>query len=99
MERSDQKTRKVPIRQCAGCAEHFPKKQLIRVVRTPEGAVELDLVGKKNGRGVYLCKRAACFKKARKTRKLERELECPISDAVYDAIEAQIAAAEQADEA
>lgn len=97
MENSNLKKRKVPVRQCAGCAEHFPKKQLIRVVRTPEGAVELDLVGKKNGRGVYLCKKASCFKKARKTRRLERELECPISDAVYDAIEEQIAAAEQAD--
>ncbi len=87
MEKKQQKGKKVPIRQCAGCGEHFPKKELIRIVRCPDGRVELDLVGKKSGRGVYLCKSAACFKKARKTRKIERELECPISEEIYDSIE------------
>lgn len=84
------KPRRIPVRQCAGCMEHFPKKELIRLVRTPEGEVVLDLVGKKSGRGVYICKNASCFKKARKTRKFERELECKISDEVYDAIEKQL---------
>ena len=87
MEKKQQKLRKIPIRQCAGCGEHFPKKELIRIVRSPEGDVSLDFVGKKSGRGVYLCKSRACFKKARKTRKIERELECPISEELYDEIE------------
>ena len=78
------KQRKIPMRQCKGCREMFPKKELLRVVRSPEGEISLDLVGKKPGRGAYICKNAECLNKARKTQSLERELECAISDAVYD---------------
>ena len=90
MENNKNKVKKVPIRQCSGCGEHFPKKELIRVVRTPDGEIKLDFVGKVSGRGVYLCPKATCFKKARKTRKIERELECPISEELYDSIEKAI---------
>jgi predicted RNA-binding protein YlxR (DUF448 family) len=78
------KVKKQPERRCAGCGEHFPKKELIRVVRTPEGNIELDLVGKKSGRGVYVCKRLDCFKKARKARRFESALECIIPEEVYE---------------
>lgn len=82
--------KKLPVRMCAGCAEHKPKKELVRVVRTPEGVVELDLTGKKSGRGAYVCLNPACLKKARKTRRIERALDCPIPDAVYDRMETEM---------
>ncbi len=78
------KVKKQPERRCSGCGEHFPKKELIRVVRTPEGNIELDLIGKKSGRGVYVCKRSECFKKARKARRFESALECVIPEEVYE---------------
>ena len=68
------KTRKTPMRVCAGCQEQKSKKEMIRVVRTPEGAVEIDKTGKKSGRGVYLCPNSECLKRARKSRALERAL-------------------------
>ena len=75
--------KKQPERRCTGCGEHFPKKELIRVLRTPEGEIVLDLIGKASGRGAYICKKAECLKKARKARRLEASLECAIPDAVY----------------
>ena len=82
--------KKIPERKCAGCAQRFPKRELIRVVRTPEGNVELDSVGKKNGRGVYLCRCPECFKKVRKGDRLSRSLETKVSDEIYDSIESII---------
>ncbi len=82
--------RKQPIRKCSGCGERFPKNELIRVVRTPEGEIILDPVGKKNGRGAYLCKNATCLKKARKSKKIDTALECKIPDEVYDRLEEDI---------
>lgn len=82
--------RKVPIRKCSGCGQHFPKNELIRVLRTPEGEIVLDLVGKKSGRGAYLCRKLACLKKARKSRRLEGSLECAIPDGVYERLEAEL---------
>lgn len=70
--------------------QSFPKKELIRMVRTPEGNVELDFIGKKSGRGAYLCKSAACFKKARKAGRFERNLECDIPDTVFDRLEVEL---------
>ena len=67
-----------------GCNEKRPKKELIRVVRTPEGEVSLDLVGKKSGRGAYICKSVSCFEKALKSKRLERTLEVEIPDSVYE---------------
>ena len=74
----------VPIRQCMGCREQKPKKELIRVVRSPEGQVSLDFRGKAPGRGAYLCRDAACLKKAVKSRALERALSVPIPPEVFD---------------
>ena len=82
--------KKIPTRRCLGCGEHFPKKSLIRVLRTPEGDVVLDLTGKKSGRGAYICKKAACLKKARKSKRIEASLECAIPEAVYDRMEEEI---------
>ena len=92
------RVKKIPIRQCGGCGEHLPKKQLIRVVRTPEGAVTVDFVGKVSGRGVYICPKSSCFKKARKSKRFERELGCPISEELYDTIENAIREKEQAED-
>ena len=82
--------RKIPTRRCTGCGEHFPKKTLIRVLRTPEGEIILDLTGKKNGRGAYICKNAACLKKARKSRRIELSLDCRISDELYIKMEEEL---------
>ena len=73
-----------------GCNEHKPKAELIRVVRDPEGQISLDFKGKKSGRGAYLCHSAACLKKARKSHRIDRVLECEIPDEVYDAMEQQM---------
>ena len=82
--------RKIPTRRCTGCGEHFPKNTLIRVLRTPEGEVILDLTGKKSGRGAYICKNIACLKKARKSRRIESSLECSISEEIYEKMEEEL---------
>ena len=87
---SNTTVKKIPTRRCTGCGEHFPKNTLIRVLRTPDGNVVLDLTGKKSGRGAYICKKAACFKKARKSRRIETSLECEISDELYDLMEQEL---------
>ncbi len=79
-----------PMRMCAGCRERAPKRELIRIVRTPEGDLLLDAAGKANGRGVYLCRKPDCLKKARKSRALERMLGIPIPPEAYDALEASL---------
>ena len=85
-----QKQRKIPQRQCVGCRTMKDKKALIRVVKTPESEIVLDITGKKSGRGAYVCPDAECLKKARKSRALERAFELSIPDPVYDALEAQM---------
>ena len=77
------KQRKIPMRMCVGCREMKPKKELLRVVRPPEGAIAFDRTGKAPGRGAYVCKSDECLKKAIKTRGLERQLEVKIDEAVY----------------
>ena len=84
------KPRKIPQRQCVGCRTMKDKKALIRVVKTREGEVVLDVSGKKSGRGAYVCPDSACLKKARKSRALERAFELTIPDEVYDALEQQM---------
>ncbi len=64
--------KKIPLRQCGGCGEMFPKRDLVRVVRSPEGEISLDLTGRKNGRGSYICKSVDCFEKAIKRKSFER---------------------------
>ena len=78
--------KKTPERKCMGCNEKKPKKELVRVVRTPEGVVLLDLTGKKSGRGAYICGKISCYEKALKTNRLERCLEAEIPDKVYEAV-------------
>ena len=76
-----------------GCNERFPKLTLLRVVRDPQGNVSLDFTGKKSGRGAYICKNVACLKKAQRTKRLARVLECEIPDAVFAAMEEELNAA------
>jgi len=83
--------KKIPMRMCVSCREMQPKKELVRVVRTPEGAVVLDTTGRANGRGAYLCKKSACLEKAIKSRALERALETKIDSDTYDTLRAQFA--------
>ena len=82
--------RTVPMRQCVGCREMKPKKELIRVVRSPEGTVSLDLKGKLPGRGAYMCPDPECLKRARKSRALERAFSAPLPDEVWQALEDQM---------
>ena len=82
--------KKIPVRMCAGCNQHLPKKELVRVVRSKEGVLSVDLTGKKSGRGVYLCRDVECLRKARKAKRLERALECEIPDEVYQRLEEEI---------
>lgn len=82
--------KKIPMRQCLGCREMKPKRELIRVVRSPEGELSLDFKGKKPGRGAYLCPDPACLQRARKSRALERAFEMTVPAEVYAALEEQM---------
>ncbi len=88
--------KKVPMRKCLGCNEMFPKKELVRVVKTKTGEdeedyeISLDLTGKKAGRGAYVCKKASCLTLARKARRIERALSCRIPEEVYDRMEEEM---------
>ena len=84
------KPRKIPQRQCLGCREMKNKKDLIRVVRSPEGEISLDFKGKKPGRGAYVCPNDACLAKAKKSRALERAFETAIPPEVYDLLSDQM---------
>lgn len=78
--------KKQPARRCIACNEQKDKKDLLRIVRTPEGNIEIDLIGKKNGRGAYICKSEDCLKKVIKSKKLERSFEKEISLELYENI-------------
>ena len=84
------KQKKIPLRQCLGCNERKAKKELLRVVRTPEGEIVLDFTGKRSGRGAYICQDIKCLKKARKSRRIDKNLECEIPDEVYDRMEGEL---------
>lgn len=86
----EKKISKIPMRQCLGCNEHKPKAELLRVVRDPEGEISLDFRGKKSGRGAYICHDVKCLKRARKSRRIDKNLECEIPEAVYDAMEKEL---------
>lgn len=88
--------KKVPLRKCTGCGESKGKKELIRVIRTPEGEICLDETGRKNGRGAYLCKNIECLKKARKTRGLDRSFKMAVPPEVYDLLEKEFTKFESA---
>lgn len=80
--------KKIPMRMCVGCGEMKPKRELIRVVRQPEGGIVLDATGKKSGRGAYICPSGECLKKAQKARRLEKAFSCQIGAEVYASLAA-----------
>ena len=86
--------KKIPQRQCMGCRERKAKKEMLRVVRGTDGVVSLDFGGKLNGRGAYICPNPECLKKAQKAKSLERSLEVPIPQEVYDRLEREIEVAQ-----
>lgn len=84
------KVKKIPLRMCTGCMEMKPKRELIRVVKSPEGEVSVDLTGKKSGRGAYVCKNEECLEKAFKAKRLSRNLDTQISEEVYNKLREEI---------
>ncbi len=82
--------KKQPIRKCSGCGEHFEKRILARILRTPDGKVILDTNGKLSGRGAYICKNASCLKKVRKSLRIERSLGCAIPNEIYEKLEEEL---------
>ena len=86
--------KKVPMRMCTGCGEMKPKRELVRVVKNSEGEISLDLTGKAQGRGAYVCRSIDCLKKARKSRRIERSFKCRIPDELYDKMETEMIAGE-----
>ena len=86
--------KKVPLRKCTGCGEMKPKKELVRVVKTPEGEISLDPTGKMNGRGAYLCKDPQCLRKAQKSKRIEKDLSCTVPDEIYNKLEQELISSE-----
>lgn len=84
------KQKKIPLRMCLGCQEMKPKKELIRVVKNKENEISVDFVGKKPGRGAYICRQISCFDKARKGKRLERAYESAISEDIYEILKKQL---------
>lgn len=84
--------KKIPMRQCLGCREMKPKRELIRVVKAPEGEISLDFKGKKPGRGAYVCPNAECLKKAVKSKALERAFSAQVPEEVYETLSKQMEA-------
>ncbi len=82
--------KKVPMRQCVGCGEMKSKKELIRIIKTPEEDIVLDATGRKNGRGAYICASMECLKSARRKKGLERSLKVAIPESVYDSLEQEM---------
>ena len=91
----EKKAKKIPQRKCLGCMESFPKKELIRVVRTPENQVVIDLTGKKSGRGAYVCKSKTCLKKAIKSKRIQSNLEIEVPDSLYESLSEELDRIEQ----
>ena len=85
------KPKKIPMRMCVGCREMKPKRELLRVVRSPEGEISFDLTGRKSGRGAYVCRSAACLDTAIRKKQLERAFSAPIGEEVRNSLMAQIA--------
>ena len=83
-------TRKVPMRKCIGCNEMKEKKELVRVVRAPDGLISLDTTGRSNGRGAYVCRDARCLQAARKAKRLEKAFGCAVPANVYDRLEEEL---------
>ncbi len=77
-------TKKIPMRMCSGCGEMKPKRELVRIVKSPEGDISVDLTGRKAGRGAYICKNPDCLAKAKKTKRIERSFSVQIPDEIYE---------------
>lgn len=88
------KKKKTPERKCIGCNQGRDKRELLRIVRTPEGRAEIDLTGKKSGRGCYICKNPDCLKSARRSRRIERALETEIPAELYEELERTVSGEE-----
>ena len=84
------KVKKIPMRMCNGCMEMKPKKELIRIVKSSEGILSVDLTGKKPGRGAYICKDTQCLEKAIKSKRINKNLETTVSEEIYDNLKDQI---------
>lgn len=78
--------KKKPVRRCMGCNESKEKNELLRILKSKEGMVEMDLTGKKNGRGAYICKNEDCLNQVKKTKRLEKALDVKISEELYESI-------------
>ena len=90
MENMQATNKKIPMRQCVGCGEMKEKRELIRVLKIAENEIVLDETGKKNGRGAYLCRSAECFKKAKKSKGLERSLKTAIPEEIYEKLQEEM---------
>lgn len=90
-----QHVKKIPMRKCTGCGEMKPKKELVRVVKSPEGEISLDLTGRKAGRGAYVCRSPQCLKAAQKAKRFERAFSCPIPQEVFDKMTEELSKDEQ----
>ena len=88
------KPKKIPMRMCLGCGEMKTKRELVRIVKSPEGEISLDLTGKKSGRGAYICGNAECLKKVKKSKRLEKAFGCSIPEQVYERMEEEISGGE-----
>lgn len=86
--------KKVPMRMCVACREMKPKRELVRIVRTPEDEIRADFTGRANGRGAYICKSEACLEKAQKIRALDRALDKKVDEAVFLSLKKEIALSE-----
>lgn len=84
------KQKKVPIRMCCGCGENFPKRDMVRIVKSPEGDISLDKTGKKSGRGAYICPKLDCLTKAQKNRRIEKVFSCQIPEEVYEVMKNEL---------
>lgn len=82
--------KKVPLRQCVGCREMRPKKEMVRVIKTSENDIMIDVTGKKNGRGAYICSSQECLKKAYKSKGLERSLKQAVPNEIYDSLREEL---------
>ena len=84
------KQKKVPIRMCCGCGENFPKRDMVRIVKSPEGDISLDKTGKKSGRGAYICPKLECLNKVQKNRRIEKVFSCSIPEEVYEVMKNEL---------
>ncbi|MBR2411574.1 MAG: YlxR family protein [Clostridia bacterium] len=85
-----QKKKAQPMRKCTGCNEMKEKRELVRIVRDPEGNISVDLTGKKSGRGAYICRDKKCLNAAKRAKRLDRAFECTVPDEVYERLEGEM---------